>query len=289
MEVVKNITFSLKDNQNEADDNIYIAKVIYSQSKVHILGEFKTFILAYNLIKNYLIDYQLPIGEYFEIWIKEKNKPKKLVYSLQNDGDRTVIIEEKTCGALKTLILTNQKVYIPGSSNEGLCYKDTEAFINKTDKICYIPELEFSNAKELTIVKNGYKFEDFLRLARNSEKYASDLFDRAEWASIENYISEDSNNRKYNRRIAEENNDKLILCANDLPDGWYWTRYKEDGSGGLVGPNKQAYCSFDSLTREYKYEGNGNRWDFELDFDLEKIMDIAEKWVLKNIIKPKEE
>ena len=69
-----------------------------------------------------------------------------------------------------------------GYSEQGMIYKNSKAFYEKLDEICYVPE--FNNTDE------GYKYEDFVRIALNNQSIAEELFDSVDWQSPEVLLEE---------------------------------------------------------------------------------------------------
>lgn len=104
--------------------------------------------------------------------------------------------------------------YEGNNYGEGFIYKDTEAFENNPDEICYIPEQAFNEnfemddqdfsgfipverAKEFgdthkTIVEEVRNMwgEDYMLTDEQVEYYAKDVFNLAEWACISTYLLE---------------------------------------------------------------------------------------------------
>lgn len=67
-------------------------------------------------------------------------------------------------------ILENGEI-VKGATNQGLVFKDEEAFVNKKG-ICYIPELNDTE----------YTYKDFIDMT-NDETLAKALFDNIDWQS----------------------------------------------------------------------------------------------------------
>ena len=77
-----------------------------------------------------------------------------------------------------------------GQTENGYIYKNSIAFNNKTDEICYIPELGIEG-DTITEDTNTYKYSDFLELGRDYIKrtglsntpqdIAEMLFDCVDW------------------------------------------------------------------------------------------------------------
>lgn len=95
--------------------------------------------------------------------------------------------------------------YEAGRTDEGMIFKDEDAFLNHPDKICYIPEVAFDDkwfipvaaAKDegetrdtiIKQVKDTFA-EDYLLTEKQVEFYAEDVFYFAEWACICTYLAE---------------------------------------------------------------------------------------------------
>ena len=81
-------------------------------------------------------------------------------------------------------ILENGEI-VRGETAQGYVYKNSKAFYDKTNEVCYIPELHDTE----------YTYEDFMSMCGNSFEVASDLFDVVDWQSpesqLEDYISND--------------------------------------------------------------------------------------------------
>lgn len=81
-------------------------------------------------------------------------------------------------------ILENGEI-IKGETAQGFVYKNSKAFYDKTDEICYVPELR----------DVGYRYQDFMDMCGGSFEVARDLFDIVDWQSpesqLEDYLSND--------------------------------------------------------------------------------------------------
>ena len=76
-------------------------------------------------------------------------------------------------------ILENGEI-IRGLSAQGEVYKNSKAFYEKSNEVCYLSEL------------NDYKYtyEDFLNIAYGSEEVAEFLFDIVDWQSPETLVED---------------------------------------------------------------------------------------------------
>lgn len=99
----------------------------------------------------------------------------------------------KTIGKL----LPNNKVELHWSG-QGYIYKNFEAFKNKTNEICYIPEYGIDEENN---IEQSYTYNDFLEFAteylKNNkgykltpEQFAEELFNIVDWQSVEVLIDE---------------------------------------------------------------------------------------------------
>ncbi|GHU82948.1 hypothetical protein FACS189468_7680 [Spirochaetia bacterium] len=70
--------------------------------------------------------------------------------------------------------------YIRDFSGQGWHYKDGEAFGNKTDEVCYIPELSDEH----------YTYVDFLRISKGNKAILEYLFDTVDWQSPETLFND---------------------------------------------------------------------------------------------------
>lgn len=68
-----------------------------------------------------------------------------------------------------------------GSTEQGWIYKDSKAFYDKTNKVCYIPELGDD-------IK--YVYADFLTLACDNEEVAEEIFNKVDWQTPEVLVEE---------------------------------------------------------------------------------------------------
>lgn len=67
-----------------------------------------------------------------------------------------------------------------GYSEQGMIYKNSKAFYEKLDEICYVPESH----------DEGYKYEDFIELASGNDFIAKILFDSVDWQDPETLLEE---------------------------------------------------------------------------------------------------
>ena len=67
-----------------------------------------------------------------------------------------------------------------GGTEQGWVFKDENAFVNRTDKVCYIPELH----------DTGYTRQNFLDMCGGREDFAAELFDFVDWQSPETLLQE---------------------------------------------------------------------------------------------------
>jgi hypothetical protein len=70
--------------------------------------------------------------------------------------------------------------YIKDFSGQGFFYMDYDAFTNKTDEVCYIPEL----------FDYTYTYADFLKVAKGNEKLAQCLFEMVDWQCPETLFND---------------------------------------------------------------------------------------------------
>jgi len=70
--------------------------------------------------------------------------------------------------------------YIKDFSGQGCFYLDYDAFVNKTDEVCYIPEL----------FDTRYTYVDFIKIAKSNEKLAWYLFTTVDWQSPETLFND---------------------------------------------------------------------------------------------------
>lgn len=63
---------------------------------------------------------------------------------------------------------------------QGYIYKDTDAFENNIDEVCYVPEL--SNYE--------YKYEDFLNIAEGNKNIATEIFETVDWQCPETVLND---------------------------------------------------------------------------------------------------
>jgi len=85
-------------------------------------------------------------------------------------------VVEKTVGYYNET--TND--YIKDFARQGYFYMDYDAFANKTDEVCYIPEL----------FDTHYTYRDFIKIANNNEKLAWYLFTTVDWQSPETLFND---------------------------------------------------------------------------------------------------
>jgi hypothetical protein len=85
-------------------------------------------------------------------------------------------VVEKTVGNYN--MITGE--FIRDFSGQGWFYMDCDAFFNKTNEICYIPEL----------FDTHYTYMDFLKIARNNEYLALYLFTTVDWQSPETLFND---------------------------------------------------------------------------------------------------
>jgi hypothetical protein len=86
--------------------------------------------------------------------------------------------------------------YIKDFSGQGFFYMDYDAFISRTDEVCYISEL--SNTQ--------YTYADFIKIAKGNEKLAEYLFSTVDWQCPETLF----NDLLIDEEIDEEGNFILI-------------------------------------------------------------------------------
>ena len=70
--------------------------------------------------------------------------------------------------------------YIKDFAGQGFFYMDYDAFANKTDEVCYIPEL----------FDTRYTYADFMRIAKGNEKLAWYLFTTVDWQCPETLFND---------------------------------------------------------------------------------------------------
>jgi hypothetical protein len=70
--------------------------------------------------------------------------------------------------------------YIKAFAGQGDFYLDYDAFVNKTDEVCYIPEL----------FDTHYTYIDFIKIAKNNEELAWYLFNTVNWQSPETLFND---------------------------------------------------------------------------------------------------
>jgi len=85
-------------------------------------------------------------------------------------------VVEKTVGYYNE---TTEK-YIKDFSGQGFFYMNYDAFINKTNEVCYIPEL----------YDTQYAYVDFMRIAKGNEELAWYLFTTVDWQSPETLFND---------------------------------------------------------------------------------------------------
>lgn len=100
---------------------------------------------------------------------------------------------------------------------QGYIYKDFDAFENKTNEICYVPEYSGDNIEDTVSVRedNKYTYKDFVRIAQEfidmnedvkrycekngetAEDIARNVFEMVDWQHPETLIDEFENNGCY--------------------------------------------------------------------------------------------
>jgi hypothetical protein len=70
--------------------------------------------------------------------------------------------------------------YVKEYSGQGWHYKNFIAFANKSEEVCYIPEL----------FDTHYIYADFLKIAKNNISLAEYLFETVDWQSPETLFSD---------------------------------------------------------------------------------------------------
>ena len=70
--------------------------------------------------------------------------------------------------------------YIRDFEGQGFYYKDYDAYMNKTDEVCYIPELH----------DQRYTYADFIEIAKHNEDLAMYLFTTVDWQSPETLFND---------------------------------------------------------------------------------------------------
>jgi len=63
---------------------------------------------------------------------------------------------------------------------QGYIYKDIDAFENKSNETCYVPEL----------TDTQYNYNDFLRIAKGNHNVATALFEECDWQHPETLMDE---------------------------------------------------------------------------------------------------
>lgn len=97
-------------------------------------------------------------------------------------------------------LIGNNKVELEWSG-QGYIYKNFEAFKNKTDEICYIPEY---GVDEEDNIEQSYTYKDFIDFATEylknnpnceftTEQVAEELFYTVDWQSVEVLMDEYDN------------------------------------------------------------------------------------------------
>lgn len=82
---------------------------------------------------------------------------------------------------------------------QGMIYKNTEAYDNGLDIVCYIPEQSDSK----------YTHRDFLAMCNEQEEIAQVVFDSVDWQHPETYVDEQLRDRE------------LAIC--ERCHKWYWS------------------------------------------------------------------
>lgn len=79
-------------------------------------------------------------------------------------------------------------------SGQGYIYKNFEAFLNKTDEICYIPEYGVDEDGNIEL---SYTYKDFIELAKGIEtdeftleQITISIFETVDWQSVETLLNE---------------------------------------------------------------------------------------------------
>jgi len=70
--------------------------------------------------------------------------------------------------------------YVKDFSGQGFFYMDYDAFTNKTDEVCYIPEL----------FDTKYTYADFMTIAKGNANLAWYLFTTVDWQSPETLFND---------------------------------------------------------------------------------------------------
>lgn len=148
--------------------------------------------------------------------------------------ERKIIKQECTVGCRCWHEDEPSKVwYEQGASAQGFVFKDEEAFRNKEDKVCYIPEhddywerfekdqegvIEETEGGEITC---GYTYKNFLDICDGIPRLAELIFNEVDWQYPETLLNEfcDSNDTYdcfFN--VAEDMNDKLATYLASIYD-----------------------------------------------------------------------
>lgn len=67
-------------------------------------------------------------------------------------------------------------------TDQGFMFKDINAYENKTERICYVPEFD--------AIKTTYSYNDFIKIAENNEDVANFLFETVNWQMPESVLEE---------------------------------------------------------------------------------------------------
>lgn len=78
-------------------------------------------------------------------------------------------------------------------AGEGCIYKDEDAFINRHDEICYVPEVAASDYEHWTVPSTDeycYSHKDLLDICNGDENLCGQLFYSLEWICPETLLAE---------------------------------------------------------------------------------------------------
>lgn len=70
---------------------------------------------------------------------------------------------------------------------QGWIFKDEEAFLNRPDAVCYVPELS----------DTPYTRKDFVELCNGQEDLAADCFEAVDWQCPETWVDEQYRDREW--------------------------------------------------------------------------------------------
>ena len=79
-----------------------------------------------------------------------------------------------------------------GSSENGFCFKDEEAYLNSWDEPCYVPEYGLPNIDNNNTT-DYYTHNSLLELCSNNKKLCDAVFYSVDWQYPETYLEELSN------------------------------------------------------------------------------------------------